>query len=186
MAVVATNLKKGQCINYKGEMGVVLGLDHRTPGKGNALIMAKIRSFQTGKTKDIRFASSDKVDIVPAERKKVEYSYADGTGYFFMDPETYDTFEVPGDILGEDAGWLTENMEVEVLYVDGKLVSTELPPSIEMEVTEAAEGLKGDTANNPQKPVTLSCGKTIQAPLFVKEGDLVKVDPSSGEYLGRA
>ena len=91
MAIVATNLKRGQCISYKGEIGIVLGLEHRTPGKGNALIMATIRSFNSGKTKDIRFASSDKVDIVQSERQKLDFSYADQSGYHFMDATTYDT-----------------------------------------------------------------------------------------------
>src|SRR6056297_722193 len=99
MATVATNLKRGQCINYKGETGVVLGLEHRTPGKGNALIMATIRSFNSGKTKDIRFASNDKVEIVQSDRQKLEFSYKDQVGYHFMDTTTFDTITFQEDFV---------------------------------------------------------------------------------------
>ena len=100
MAIVATNLKRGQCIQYEGERGVVLGLEHRTPGKGNALIAATIRSFKTGKTKTIRFASSEKVDIVDTDRQKLEFSYSEPGTYHFMDPTTYDTIGIDEDFVG--------------------------------------------------------------------------------------
>jgi elongation factor P len=185
MAITATALKKGQAIKYQGETGIVLNLEHRTPGKGNALIMATIRSFQSGKTKDIRFASGDKVDIVQTERQKIEFSYADPDGCHFMDPVSYDMVDLPAELLGDQKDWLTENMTVEVLSCDGKPVAVELPPSVELKVTSAPEGLRGDTATNAQKPITLETGKEILAPLFIKEGDVVKVDPRTGKYTGR-
>lgn len=186
MAVVATNLKRGQCIKVQGEMGVVLNLEHRTPGKGNALIMATVRSFQTGKTKDIRFASSDKVEVINTDRQKLEYSYTDGTNYFFMDPISYDTIELGAELLEDSKDMLTENMQCEVLFIEGNAVSVELPPAVELTVTESAEGLKGDTANNPQKPATLETGKIVQVPLFIKEGEKIKIDSKTGKYLGRS
>lgn len=185
-SVVATNLKKGQCIKYQGETGIVLGLDHRTPGKGNALIAATIRSFKSGKTKTIRFASSDKVDVIDTDRQKLEFSYVDPTGFNFMDLTTYETITLGTDLVGENVDYMKEGQEVEVLFVEGNAVTVSLPASVELEVTEAAEGLKGDTANNPTKPATLQTGKVIQVPLFVKTGDMLKVSTEDGSYLGRA
>ena len=185
MAVVATNLRKGQCIEYKGEQGVVKHIEHRTPGKGNALIMATIRSLQTGKTKDIRFASGEKVEIVNMDRQKLEYSYNDQEGYHFMDPNTYESTALQPEMLEGMTDLLTENMEVEVMFIDGKAVSVELPSSVDLKVVEAAEGLKGDTANNPTKPAKVETGREVQVPLFVKEGDVIRISTETGKYMSR-
>ncbi|MEM9478842.1 MAG: elongation factor P [Verrucomicrobiota bacterium] len=185
-SVVATNLKRGNCIRVQNELGIVQDLDHRTPGKGNALIMAHIRSLDTGKTKSIRFASSDKVEVVPTERQKLEYSYNDGSMYSFIDPNTYDQTDLSIDFVGDAKEWLTENMAVDVLFVDGNPASLELPPSVELVITESSEGIKGDTANNPTKPAKLETGVTVQVPLFVEQGERIRVDPTTGKYLGRA
>ncbi|MEM0896353.1 MAG: elongation factor P [Verrucomicrobiota bacterium] len=185
-SVVATNLKRGNCIRVQNDLGIVQDLDHRTPGKGNALIMAHIRSLDTGKTKSIRFASSDKVEVVPTERQKLEYSYNDGSMYSFIDPNTYDQTDLSVDFVGEAKDWLTENMAVDVLFVDGSPASLELPSSVELTITESSEGIKGDTANNPTKPATLETGVIVQVPLFVEQGEKIRVDPNTGKYLGRA
>jgi len=186
MAIVATNLKRGQCINYKGETGVILGLEHRTPGKGNALIMATIRSFNSGKTKDIRFASSDKVEIVQSDRQKLEFSYADQVGWHFMDPETFDTITFQEEFVEDCKDLLTDGLEVEVLFVDGKPVTIEPPSNIELEVTESAPGVKGDTATAATKEAVLETGLRVQVPLFVNPGDRIKVDGEEKKYVGRA
>jgi elongation factor P len=186
MAIVATNLKRGQCISYNGELGIVLGLEHRTPGKGNALVMATVRSFKTGKTKDIRFASSDKVEIVQSERQKLEFSYHDQTGYHFMDPATYDTVTFQEEFIEDSKDLLIDGLAVEVLFVDGKAVTIELPPSIELEVSESAPGVKGDTATAATKEATLETGLRIQVPLFIGPGDRIRVSTEDKKYLGRA
>lgn len=186
MAVVATKLNKGQCIEYQGERGIVLQLDHRTPGKGNALVAATIRSFSSGNKKTIRFASSDKVEIVETERQKLEFSYSDPSGFHFMDMTTYETITLADALVGEVKGMMKEGQEVEVLYVGGEPVSVTLPASVELEVTESSEGIKGDTANNPTKPATLETGITVQVPLFVKPGDKLKINTDDGSYIGRA
>ena len=185
-SVVATNLKKGNCIRYQNELGIVQDLDHRTPGKGNALIMAHIRSLDTGKTKSIRFASSDKVELVPTERQKLEYSYNDGTMYSFIDPISYNQTDLTKEFVGDAANWLAENMAVDILFVDENPASLELPSSVELTITESSEGIKGDTANNPTKPAKLETGVTVQVPLFVEQGEKIRVDPTTGKYLGRA
>jgi len=186
MAVVATNLKKGQCIKYEGDRGIVLGLEHRTPGKGNALIAATIRSFNNGNKKTIRFASSDKVEIVETDRQKLEFSYADPTGYHFMDLTSYETITFSSDLVGDNKDYMKEGQEVEVLFLEGEAVSIALPASVELTVTESSEGIKGDTANNPTKPAVLETGVSVQVPLFVKEGDVLKISTDDGSYLGRA
>lgn len=185
MAIVATNLKRGQCISYKGETGIVLGLEHRTPGKGNALIMATIRSFQSGKTKDIRFASGDKVETVQSERQQLEFSYTDPMGYHFMDPQTYDTVTLSEELIEEVKDLLIDGLEVEVLHVDGKPVTVELPANIEMEVTESAPGVKGDTATAATKEAVLETGLVVQVPLFINPGDKIKVNSEDKKYVGR-
>lgn len=185
-SVVATNVKRGQCIKYEGETGIVLNLEHRTPGKGNALIAATIRSFQSGKTKTIRFASSDKVEIVETDRQKLEFSYSDPTGYHFMDMNTYETVTLNDTLIGDNKNYLTEGLMCEVLFIENNPVTVDVPATVELEVTESSEGIKGDTANNPTKPATLETGLVIQVPLFVKPGDRLKINTTEGSYSGRA
>jgi elongation factor P len=185
MAVVATQIKKGQCIEYSNEKLQVLDIDHRTPGKGNAIILANCRSLQTGKTKTIRFASSDKVEVVNVDRRKLEYSYTDGTGFFFMDPISYDTIELSSEMLEDVKDLLIENLAIDVLFIDEKAMTIDLPPQVELEVTESSEGIKGDTANNPTKAAKLETGLEVQVPLFVKPGDRLKIDSRTKKYVSR-
>lgn len=185
-SIVATNVKRGQCIKYEGETGIVLNLDHRTPGKGNALIAATIRSFQTGKTKSIRFASSDKVEIVETDRQKLEFSYSDPSGYHFMDMNTYETVTLDQELIGNNKDYLTEGMMAEILFIEGNPVTVDVPAVVELEVTESSDGIKGDTANNPTKPATLETGLVVHVPLFVKPGDKLKINTTDGSYSGRA
>ena len=185
-SIVATNVKKGQCIKYEGETGIVLNLEHRTPGKGNALIAATIRSFQTGKTKTIRFASSDKVEIVETDRQKLEFSYSDPSGFNFMDMNTYETITLNPELIGDNKNYLVEGMSAEVLFLDGNPITVDVPAVVELTVTESSEGIKGDTANNPTKPATLETGLVVQVPLFVKPGDKLKINTTDASYSGRA
>lgn len=185
-ATISTNLRKGMAIKVKGDSGLILEFEHRTPGKGAGFVQVIMRSFTSGKSKDMRFSASEKVDTIHVDRQKLEFSYTDGTGYFFMDPVSYETIELPDKLFEESKDLLIENLPCDVLFVEGNPASVELPPSVEVEVTESSEGIKGDTANNPQKPATIETGKVIQVPLFVKQGDRIKVDTRTGKYLGRA
>ena len=186
VTVLATNLRRGMAIKHKGDSGILLEVEHRTPGKGAGFVQVIMRSFASGKSKDLRFAASEKAEIIQTERQKLEFSYNDGTGYYFMDTTSYETVSLPSSLLEEYEGLLIENLECEVLFVEGKPASVELPPSVELLVTVAPEGLKGDTANNPTKAATVETGKEIQVPLFVKEGDRIKVDTGTGKYMSRA
>jgi elongation factor P len=182
----ANDLRKGMCIRYNGNAAIVLEVQHRTPGNLRAFVQAIIRYIGTGKSADVRFGSTDKVETVDVHRQKLDFSYKDNTGYHFMDPETYETVTFDPDFIGEAKEYLTENLSVEVLFVEGKAANVELPASVNLKVAESAEGVRGDSANNVQKPATLETGKVVTVPLFIKEGELVKIDTRTGQYMGRA
>ena len=182
----ANDLRKGMAIRYNGNVAIVLEVQHRTPGNLRAFVQLIIRYIGTGKSADVRFGSTDKVELVEVNRQKVEFSYKDQTGYHFMDPETYDTISLNENLLADAKDYLVENLQVEVLYAEGKAVQVELPSTVTLKVIESAEGVRGDSANNVQKPAKLETGKTINVPLFIKEGELVKIDTRTGDYLGRA
>ncbi len=158
VTVVASNLRRGMAIKYKGDSGILLEVEHRSPGKGAGFVQVIMRSFASGKSKDLRFAASEKAEIIQTDRQKLEFSYSDPSGIYFMDTTTYETVELPKELLSDYDGMLIENLVCEVLFVEGKPVSVELPPSIELLVTEAPEGLKGDTANNPTKAAKMETG----------------------------
>ena len=182
----ANDLRKGMAVRYNGNVAIVLEVQHRTPGNLRAFVQAIIRYIGTGKSADVRFGSTDKVELVEVLRQKLEYSYKDNSGYNFMDPETYETITLDEGLLTDAKDYLVENLAVEVLYAEGKPVQVELPSTVTMKVTESAEGVRGDSANNVQKPATLETGKVITVPLFIKEGEMVKIDTRTGAYLGRA
>jgi len=184
--VLANDLRKGMAIRYNGNPAVILEVQHRTPGNLRAFVQAIIRYINTGKSADVRFSSTEKVDVVDVNRQQLEFSYSDPQGYHFIDPETYDTITLHDSLLTEAKEYLVENLIVEVLSIEGKPAQVELPASVILKVVESAEGVKGDSANNVQKPATLESGKIVQVPLFIKEGESIKIDTRTGNYMGRA
>jgi elongation factor P len=185
-SVPSTNLRRGQAIKVKGELGLILELEHRTPGNLNGFVQVIMRSFNSGKSKDFRFNASEKVDVIEVDRQKLEFSYSDHSGFHFMNPETFETITLPPNLVDEVKDLLIENLGVEVLFIENNPVSLDLPPSITVQVKEAPEGIRGDSANNVNKAVTLATGKVVQAPLFIKAGDMVTIDTRTGKYTGRA
>lgn len=183
---LANDLRKGMAIRYNGNPAIVLEVQHRTPGNLRAFVQAIIRYINTGKSADVRFASTEKVDTVDVNRQELEFSYSDPTGYHFLDPDTYETITLNAELLADSKDYLVENLKVEVLSIEGRPAQVELPSSVQLRVTESADGVRGDSANNVQKPATLETGKIIQVPLFIKEGELIKVDTRTGTYMGRA
>jgi elongation factor P len=173
-------------INYNGEVTVVLDMQHRTPGNLRAFVQASLRSLRTGKTSDVRFSSTEKIEVVPMMTKKMEYSYKDGEDYVFSDPETFETVTLPVELVGEAKNYMVENGQVTMTFVDDKAVQIELPPSVTLTVTDAPEGIRGDSANNVQKSVVMETGISIQAPLFIKTGEKLKIDTRTGKYMERA
>lgn len=182
----ANDLRKGMAIKYNGNTAIVLDVQHRTPGNLRAFVQAIIRYINTGKSADVRFGSTDKVELVDINRTTLEFSYKDNNGYHFMDPESYESITLNDDLLGDAKDFLVENLPVQVLYAEGKAVQVELPSSVTLKVIESPEGLRGDTASNVTKPAVLETGKTVNVPLFIGEGEMIKVDTRTGDYMGRA
>lgn len=173
-------------INYNGDVAVVLDMQHRTPGNLRAFVQASLRSLRTGKTSDVRFSSTEKIEVIPMVTKRMEFSYKDGEDYVFSDPETYETVTLTPEIVGDSKNYMVENGSVTMTFVDDKAVQIELPPSVVLAVTDAPEGIRGDSANNVQKAITVETGITVQAPLFIKTGEKIKIDTRTGKYMERA
>jgi elongation factor P len=182
----ANDLRRGMAINYNGDVAVVLDMQHRTPGNLRAFVQASLRSLRTGKTSDVRFSSTEKIEVIPMMTKKMEFSYKDGEDYVFSDPETYETITLTPEIVGDVKNYLIENGQITMTFVDDKAVQVELPPSVVLTVTDAPEGIRGDSANNVQKAIRVETGITIQAPLFIKTGEKIKIDTRTGKYMERA
>jgi elongation factor P len=183
---LANDLRKGMAIRYNGNPAIVLEVQHRTPGNLRAFVQAIIRYINTGKSADVRFSSTEKVDLVDVNRQQLEFSYNDHQGYHFIDPDTYDTITLSQELVAGAKDYLVENLKVEVLSIGGRPAQVDLPSSVTLRVAQSAEGVRGDSASNVQKPATLETGKVIQVPLFIKEGESIKVDTRTGAYLGRA
>ena len=173
-------------LNYNGDISVVLDMQHRTPGNLRAFVQASLRSIRTGKTSDVRFSSTEKLDVVPMMTRKLDFSYKDGEDFVFSDPETYETTTLMPELVGEAKNYLVENGSVTVTFVEDKPVLVELPSSVVLKVADAPEGIRGDSSNNVQKAVILETGITVQAPLFIKTGEKIKVDTRTGKYMERA
>ena len=173
-------------INYNGDVAVVLDSQHRTPGNLRAFVQATIRSIRTGKSSDVRFSSTEKIEVVPLTTRKMEFSYKDGEDYVFSDPETFETITVAPEIVGDAKNYLIENASLTMTFVEEKAVEIEMPSSVVLTVTDAPDGIRGDSANNVQKAVIMETGITVQAPLFIKTGERIKIDTRTGKYMERA
>ncbi len=182
----ASDLRRGMAINYNGDISVVLDFQHRTPGNLRAFVQASLRSIRTGKTSDVRFSSTEKIEPIPMMTTKMEYSYKDGQDYVFTNPENYESVTLNAELVGEAKDFIIENAPVTVTFVDDKAVSIEIPSSVILTVTDAPEGVRGDSANNVQKTITMETGITVQAPLFIKTGEKIKIDTRTRKYMERA
>ncbi|MDX2186252.1 MAG: elongation factor P [Opitutaceae bacterium] len=182
----ANDIRKGQVIKYNNEPHLVMETQHRTPGNLRAFVQIKMRNLRYGKALDQRFASTDSIEVLPTEKKTLEFSYVDRGTYAFIDPESFEQIELLENQLGDVKNYLTVGGKVDILFVEEKPLSVDLPTAVNLKVTESAEGIKGDTASNVQKPATLETGLVVQVPLFIKEGDVIRVSTVDGTYLGRA
>jgi elongation factor P len=182
----ANDLRKGMAINYNGDIAVCLETQHRTPGNLRAFVQATLRSIRTGKASDVRFSSTEKIEIVPMMTKRMEFSYKDGEDFVFSDPETYETVTLTTEVVGDAKNYLVENGSVTMTLVQDKPVLIELPSNVVLTVTDSPEGIRGDSANNVQKPATMETGITVQVPLFIKTGERLKIDTRTGKYMERA
>jgi elongation factor P len=181
----ANDIRRGQVIKFNGEPHLVMETQHRTPGNLRAFVQIKMRNLRYGKALDQRFASTDTIEVLPTEKKTLEFSYADRDTYAFMDPDTFEQIELSAQTLGDTVHYLTAGGKVDVLFVDERPLSVDLPSTVALKVVESADGIKGDTASNVQKPAKLETGLTVQVPLFIKEGEIIKISTADGSYLGR-
>ena len=180
-----SDFKNGTLFENEGVIYQVVWFQHHKPGKGGAVMRTKIRNIRTGSIIEQTFKSGEKFKEAEMSRRKKQYLYGDGNSYTFMDQETYDQIAVSKDKVGELAGYLKENMEVDALYLGEEFLSLDLPASVELKVSQTEPGIKGDSVSNTTKPATLETGAQVLVPLFVKEGDTIKVDTRTGEYVGR-
>jgi elongation factor P len=181
-----TLVNRGQAIRHNGQVCIILELNHRTPPNNRAYVQLKLRSIQTGKVSEERMTPNDSVDLVNTQHETYEYSYADGDGHHFLHPQTFDDIIVPEALVRDIKGYLVENNRYTILFTDGAVAAVELPASMELEVADAPDGVKGDSANNNYKSVTMTTGLVVQAPLFIKTGERLRINTADGKYLSRA
>ena len=184
MVVSTAEFKKGLRIMFDGQPYAIVDFQHVKPGKGGAFVRTKLKHMRLGKVIDNTFRSGEKVDLVDFDDKTMQFLYKDDR-YNFMDTETYEQVSLSADEVGEARDYLKENIEVQVLYIDGSPVTVELPNFVEIAIARTDPGVRGDTAQGGTKPATLETGAVINVPLFLNEGDVVKVDTRTGDYLGR-
>ena len=185
-SIKANQLKSGMFILYKDQPCAVVKCEFYFPGKGSAFARTKIKNVKTGNVYEYTFKSNDMVEAVDVDTTELQYLYADGDTYHFMNPRTYDQFEVPKFIFDGKEVYLLPEMKMFFNYYDGEVIGVRFPLKVTVRVTEAEEASAGNTVNAPKKPVTIETGVQVMAPLFVKQGETIIVDTETGEYVSRA
>jgi elongation factor P len=184
--MASTNdLKNGMVLKLEGQLWSVVEFQHVKPGKGPAFVRTKLRNVESGKNVDKTFNAGTKVETATVDRRTMQYLYNDGTSFVFMDVQSYDQLEIAPEIVGGAANFLLENQEAIVATNEGRVLFIEMPASVELEITFTEPGLAGDSATGRTKPATLETGHEIQVPLFINQGEKVKVDTRDSSYLGR-
>ncbi len=184
--VSAGDFRNGVTFEMEGQVFSIIEFQHVKPGKGAAFVRTKIRNVISGAVVEKTFNPNDKFPTAFIERKDMEYSYADGELYYFMDQETWEQIPINKDVLGDNFKFVKENMVCKVLSYKGSVFGVEPPTFVDLVVTKTDPGFKGDTATNATKPATLETGAEIKVPLFIDEGETIQIDTRTGEYLGRA
>ena len=184
--ISAGDFRNGVTFEMDGNVYQIIEFQHVKPGKGAAFVRTKIRNVIAGSVVEKTFNPNDKYPTAFVERKEMEYSYSDGGLYYFMDQETYELVPINESELDDNFKFVKENMICKVLSYKGKVFGVEPPTFVELQVTETEPGVKGDTATNATKPATLETGAEIRVPLFINEGDMIRIDTRTGEYLERA
>lgn len=181
----ASDLRKGLKIEIDGDPYIVTDFQFVKPGKGQALYRCKLKNLLTGSTQDKTYRSVEKIDKPNLMDRKMVYSYHDGLNYVFMDPETYDQVEIDEKTIGHQKHFLIEDMECDILFHNDRPIEITLQNFIEKEITETEPGIRGDTATNVTKPAKIDNGYELAVPIFVNQGDVVKIDTRTGEYSER-
>ena len=184
--VTAGDFRNGVTFEMDGNVYSIIEFQHVKPGKGAAFVRTKIRNVISGAVTEKTFNPNDKYPTAFIERKDMEYIYNDGDLYYFMDSETYEQLPISPNVLGDNFRFVKENMVCKVLSYKGNVFGIEPPNFVELQVTETEPGVKGDTATNVTKPATLETGAEIKVPIFINEGEMIRVDTRTGEYMERA
>jgi len=184
--ISATQMRPGMVIKYKNELYSIFSVNHRTPGNLRGFVQAKMRSRRTGSMTENRFSSEDKVEKAIMEEQEMEYLYDDGEYFYFMNTETYEQMHLMKDLLGDATSYLIPQLKVSVEFYEGKPISVELPPTIDMLVVETEPGMRGATVSNVTKPAKLETGLVVQVPSFITEGEKIRVNTAEGTYQERA
>ena len=185
MAVSTADFRKGLKIELNGEPFLMVDFQHVKPGKGGAFVRTRLKSLISGNVIDKTFRSGEKVETPDLEERAMQYLYPDGDSFVFMDNETYEQLIINKDAMGNATEFLKENTNVNILFHNQKPIGVELPNFVELEVVKTDPGIKGDTASGGSKPATLETGAIVQVPLFIKEGDILKIDTRDGSYIER-
>lgn len=181
-----SDFKKGLAIMYQGEPYRIVECEHHKPGKGAAIVRTKLENLVTGIRADPTFRSGDKVDRPDLEERNGQFLYESEGSYHFMDPASFEQFEVGPSVIGDQKNFMMENMEVQLLFYKGRVISIDLPNHVVLLITECDPAARGDTVSGATKPAKVSTGYVCQVPLFVNEGDKIRIDTRTGEYIERA
>jgi elongation factor P len=184
--ISATQLRPGMVVKFNNELYSIFSVNHRTPGNLRGFVQAKMRSLRTATMTEHRFSSEDKVEKAMLEETEMEYLYDDGEYFYFMNTENFEQMHLMKDLLGDAVNFLIPQLHVNVEFYEGKAVSVELPPSVDMTVVETEPGLKGATVSNVTKPAKLETGLVVQVPAFINEGEKIRVSTSESTYLERS
>jgi len=180
-----SDFRPGLVIKYNSELWTVVEFQHVNPGNWRAFVRTKLKNLKSGKVIENRFRAGEAVEIIRIERKEYQFLYHDGNGYVFMDKETYDQLSVAQEQIGEGAEFLKDGESVDILFNGTDITGIELPITVELKVTETVPGVRGDSANAGTKPAKVETGATVNVPLFINEGDLLKIDTRTGGYIER-
>jgi len=183
--ITANDLRRGTIFEWEGELYRVVEYRHTYVGRGDANVRVKMRNLRTGTAIERTFTPEDRIRDTRLELREVQYLYNDGNLYYFMDTETYEQPVLSAELLGDAVDYLTENMTLQISTYEGEPIDVVLPVTVDLKVIEAPPGFAGDTATSATKQVTLETGFKVNAPLFVEEGDIVRVDTRTGQYLSR-
>jgi elongation factor P len=184
--VISSNdFRNGVSIDLDGDAFVVVDFQHVKPGKGSAFVRTKLKNVRTGGVVERTFAAGEKVPKAHLERKQMQYLYADGSDYVFMDNATYDQMSLTAEQIGPKIKYLKENMDLYILFFKGAILGVDFPPQVELTIVETEPGIKGDTATGGTKPATTDTGAIVKVPFFINEGDMIRVNTETGEYIER-
>lgn len=182
----ASDIRKGQAVKMDGKLFVVTNADHNTPGNLRAKVQFKLRDVLKGTILDKRVGATDDIEVVNLDRRDVEYIYTDNEGLWLMDLETYEQQPIPADVFGSDAKYLKPNTQIQALFYEGKLMSYDLPKTVDQQIAETSPAVKGATATNQMKDAITETGLNVKVPPFIEIGEIIRINTESGSYLSRA